>query len=274
MFDEVLRNVNERQPLVHCITNYVTVNDCANIVLACGGSPIMADASEEVEEIVALCTALVINLGTLNEPVIRAMIKAGKQANALGLPVILDPVGVGASKLRTDTVFNLLQEVDFSVIRGNISEIKTIYQGSGNTRGVDAAPEDRLDGENVRNIIASAGALAVKTGAVIAISGATDVVTDGQQTYIITNGHPMMSRITGTGCMLAAVIGAWCGANPGELLRATAGAVSALGLCGEVAWSRLEPTQSGTGSFGRYLIDAMSNMTVEVLRGGAKLELV
>ena len=134
MFSSYLQQVQQQKPLVHCITNYVTVNDCANMVLACGASPIMADDGREVEDITSICNSLVINIGTLNERTIAAMIKAGKKANALGHPVILDPVGAGASALRTDTVFQLLKEVKFTAIRGNISEIKTVALGTGTTK--------------------------------------------------------------------------------------------------------------------------------------------
>ncbi|HWT27027.1 MAG TPA: hydroxyethylthiazole kinase, partial [Mobilitalea sp.] len=131
MFDRIIEKIREKSPLVHCITNYVTVNDCANILLACGASPIMADDRLEVEEITSISNALVINIGTLNERTVDSMLAAGRKANELNHPVILDPVGAGASRLRTDTVKRLLSEVKFSVIRGNISEIKAVYNGSG-----------------------------------------------------------------------------------------------------------------------------------------------
>ena len=144
MLGELLDNVRRRHPLVHNITNYVTVNDCANILLACGGSPIMADDAGEAEEITALCAGLNINIGTLNARTIPAMLAAGKKANQLGRPVVLDPVGAGASRLRTDTALGLLDQVRFAVVRGNISEIKTLALGSGSTRGVDAGVGDAV----------------------------------------------------------------------------------------------------------------------------------
>ena len=151
-FGECLENVHSKMPLIHNITNYVTVNDVANVLLACGGSPIMADESEEVEDITSICGGLNINIGTLNRHTIPAMFKAGKKANELGHPVLLDPVGVGASSLRTDTAKQLLEEIHFSVIRGNISEIKTLAAGSGSTRGVDAdVAECRDRGESERS---------------------------------------------------------------------------------------------------------------------------
>ena len=148
MFEEILQNVYKNKPMVHNITNYVTVNDCANIILACGGSPIMADDIDEVCEITGICKSLVINIGTLNSRTVRAMASAGRKANELSHPVVLDPVGAGASRLRTDTAMQLLEEVRFAVIRGNISEIKTLASGSGTTKGVDADVADKVTEEN------------------------------------------------------------------------------------------------------------------------------
>lgn len=272
MFQKILDNVAKKPPLVHSITNYVTVNDCANIILACGASPIMADDSNEVEEIIAICNALVINIGTLNERTIAAMLKAGKKANTLGRPVILDPVGAGASALRTNTVFELLKEVRFAVIRGNVSEIKTIDQGSGTTKGVDADISDAVGEDNLDEMIAFAKNLSQKTGAVIAITGAIDLVADSEKALVIKNGHPMMSRITGTGCMLTTVIGSYVGANPDDLLGATGAAVTAMGLCGELAYEKTELQKAGTSSFRMHLIDAMSMLDWETLKGGMKVE--
>ncbi len=272
MFEKILENVNAKPPLVHCITNYVTVNDCANMVLACGGSPIMADDINEVEEITAICNALVINIGTLNERTVRSMIKAGQKANRLGLPVILDPVGAGASSLRTKTVFELLKEVKFSVIRGNVSEIKTIQLGNGTTKGVDADLSDAVTDDNLDQMVAFAKMLSEKTGAIIAITGAIDIVADSQKALIIRNGHAMMSRITGTGCMLTTVVGSYCGANPEDILMATAAAVSNMGLCGELAFEKIQNQNGGTASFRIALIDFMSQMDMGTLRGGIKVE--
>ncbi len=272
MFDSILKNVHEKTPLVHCITNYVTVNDVANILLACGGSPIMADDERDAVEITGICNALVINIGTLNERTIATMLKTGKRANELSHPVVLDPVGAGASKLRTDTTFKLLEEVRFSVIRGNISEIKTVSRGSGTTKGVDADVSDAVTDENLDETISFAKDLSLRTGAVIAITGAIDIVADSNKVYVIRNGHPMMSKVSGTGCMLAAVIAAYCAANPDNHLDATAAAVSAFGLCGELAYDRLVRNDGGTSSYRTYLIDAMSKLDAETLKGGAKIE--
>lgn len=272
-FNEVIRNTREKRPLVHCITNYVTVNDCANMVLASGGSPIMADDVLEVEDITSMSHALVINIGTLKMGSIEAMIRAGQRANHLGHPVILDPVGVGASDFRMQTVLQLLKEVKFSVIRGNISEIKTIYTGSGMTQGVDAVASDKISEENVDEAIRLAKTLSKRIGAVIAITGAIDIVAYDDRAYVIRNGHSMMSRITGTGCMLTSVIGSFCGANQGDLLKATAAAVSTMGLCGELAHNKVQVNNEGTGSFKVYLIDYMSLMNGEFLEENARVEI-
>lgn len=220
MFQKMLENVRGKCPLIHNITNYVTVNDCANIVLACGASPIMSDDQSEVEEITTICGGLNINIGTLNKRTIESMFLAGKRANALSHPVVLDPVGAGASKLRTETAQKLLEEVKFTVIRGNISEVKTLASGSGTTKGVDADVADKVSEENLDSAVAFAKAFAEKTDAVVAITGAIDIVADGRKAYCIRNGHPMMSSITGTGCQLSAMTAAYVTANPEHPLEA------------------------------------------------------
>jgi hydroxyethylthiazole kinase len=272
MFESILKNVKEKTPLVHSITNYVTVNDCANIILASGGSPIMADDIGEVGEITSICSSLVLNIGTLNERTIQSMIAAGKRANELGHPVILDPVGAGASQLRNNTALTLLKEVKFSVIRGNSSEIKFLAAGSSSTSGVDASAADAVTADNLDQAVAFAKAFSKATDAVIVITGATDVVADGETAYVIRNGHPMMSRVTGTGCMLTAVIGSYVGANYDGILEATACAVSAMGLCGELAYKRLCELDGGTNTYRMLLIDFMSKMNVQMLEEGAKVE--
>lgn len=269
MFEMILDAVAKKTPLVHCITNYVTVNDVANILLACGGSPIMADDAAEVEDITSICTALVINIGTLNARTIESMLRAGKQANKLGHPVVLDPVGAGASALRTETALKLLREVQFSVIRGNSSEIKALATGVGATSGVDANAADAVTEDNLPQMIAFAKQFAQRMQAVVAITGAIDLVTDGNLCYTIRNGCAEMSKITGTGCMLSGVLGAYCGANADRLLDAAAAAVCAMGLCGELAQAQA----AGTGSMRVALIDAMSRMDAKTLEGGMKVEI-
>lgn len=271
MFKTIFENVREKSPLIHNITNYVTVNDCANIVLACGASPIMADDKEEVEEITGICSGLNINIGTLNSRTIASMLIAGKKANELGHPVVLDPVGAGASKLRTSTAMKLLDEVEFTVIRGNISEIKTLASGAGTTKGVDADAAEKVTEENLDEVVAFAKAFAKSTGAVIVITGAIDIVTDGEKAYCIRNGHPMMSSITGTGCQLSALITAFVTVNTAQLLEAVAAAVSAMGLAGEIAHNRLSDLD-GNSTYRNYIIDAIYNMKPEELEKGAKYE--
>lgn len=266
-----LTNVREKTPLIHNITNYVTVNDCANIVLACGASPIMADDKNEVEEITTICGGLNINIGTLNERTIESMVLAGKKANALNHPVILDPVGAGASALRTNTANRLLNEIHFSVIRGNISEIKTLAGASASTQGVDANVEDKVTDDNLDAAIAFAKAFSAKIGAVIAITGAIDIVCNSEKAYVIRNGHPMMASITGTGCQLSALTAAYITANPEDILGATATAVCVMGLAGEIAHTRLAEFD-GNSSYRNYIIDAIYNMTPEQLEKGAKYE--
>ena len=269
----ILDNVRRNTPLVHNITNYVTVNDCANILLACGGSPIMSDDVADVEDITSICGGLNINIGTLNKNTISAMMLAGKRSNELGHPVLLDPVGAGASRLRTETAERLLKEVRFAVIRGNISEIKALAQGSTTTKGVDADAADQVNAENLDSVTAFAKAFSLKTGAVIAITGATDVITDGTRVCLISNGHPMMSRITGTGCMLSAMTTAFVTANQDRPFEAVCTAVIAMGLAGEIAHGRLSELD-GNSSYRNYIIDAIYNLTAEQLENGAKYELL
>lgn len=272
MFQNMFENVRKNCPLIHNITNYVTVNDCANIVIACGASPIMADDKDEVADITTVCAGLNINIGTLNSRTIASMLIAGKKANELNHPVVLDPVGAGASGLRTEIAMQLLEEVKFSVIRGNISEIKTLAFGSGTTKGVDADAVDKVTEENLDDVIAFAKAFAKKTGAVIAITGAIDIVADGKNAYCIRNGHQMMSSVTGTGCQLSAMTTAFVTANPDHLLEAAAAAVSAMGYAGEVAYDRLTE-MDGNATYRNYIIDAIYNMTPEMLEKGAKYEM-
>ena len=259
MFREMLENVKNRHPLIHNITNYVTVNDCANVLLACGGSPIMSDEIEDVEDITSICGGLTINIGTLNRRTIPAMFAAGAKAAALGHPIVLDPVGAGASALRTNTALQLMEKIPFTVIRGNISEIKTLAKGAGTTKGVDADAADRVTEDNLEQSAAFVKALAASTNAVIAVTGAIDIVADKERAYVIYNGHPMMGAITGAGCQLSCLTAAYVTANPGAPLQAAAAAVCAMGICGEIARERMG-RQDGNASYRNYLIDAMYNL--------------
>lgn len=273
MLKHIISHLKSQTPLIHCITNYVTVNDVANVLLACGGSPIMADDIQEVAEITSICNGTVINIGTLNTRTIDAMVIAGKKANKLKHITVLDPVGAGATKLRTETTLRLLNEIQFSVIKGNISEMKTIYQGSGKTKGVDADISDIVAENNINEAVTLAKELSKKTNAIIAITGAIDIVANNKKAYIIKNGNAMMSKITGTGCMLTAMIAAYCAANTNNLLEATVAAVSAMGLCGEMAYLQTQKANAGTSSFRMYLIDAISKLDDETLIGGCNIEI-
>lgn len=272
MLQQCLENVRTKAPLVHNITNYVTVNDVANILLACGGSPIMADDREEVEEITSICGGLCINIGTLNQNTIPSMFLAGKKSNALGHKVLLDPVGAGASTLRTKTAFNLMKEIKFDVIRGNISEIKTLAYGSGSTKGVDANIADVVTEENLKDTVTFLKAFAKKTGSIIVITGAIDLVSDENTCYVIRNGRKEMGRITGTGCQLSGMLTAYLVANPEHTLEASAAAVCAMGLAGEIGYSRMREGE-GNSTYRNRIIDAISNMTAEELEQGAKFEI-
>lgn len=270
---EVIKSVRANPPLIHCITNYVTVNDVANMVLAVGGSPVMADDIHEVEEITSVCSGLVINMGTLNERTIDSMLLAGKRANELGHVVVLDPVGVGASAFRKRTAARLLEEIRFSVIRGNISEIKTLAEGIGTVKGVDADPSDAVTEENLEQSEILVKSFSKRLKAVVAITGAIDLVADTDSVSVIRNGHPMMARVTGTGCMLDAVIAVYCAANPGYIKKSVEAAVVAEGLCGEIAYQKVIKKKSGTSSFKTYFIDAMSCLDDTQLGRGARIEI-
>ncbi len=271
MLGKYVENVRKNVPLVHNITNYVTVNDVANVLLACGGSPIMSDEPEDVEDITAICGGLNINIGTLNKSSIEGMYRAGRRANELGHVVLLDPVGAGASALRTNTAVGLMDEIRFTAIRGNISEIKTLALGSGTTKGVDADVADAVTEGSLDSAVKFAKDLASKTESVIAITGAIDLVADADRCYVIRNGRPEMGRITGTGCQLSGMMTAFLVANPDEPLDAAAAAVCTMGLAGEIGWSRMQEGD-GNSTYRNRIIDAIFNMDGETLDKGAKYE--
>lgn len=261
---EILQRVKTKKPLVHHITNYVTVNDCANIVLAIGAAPVMADDIGEVADIVGISSALVLNIGTLNQRTIASMLAAGKAANQKGIPVVLDPVGAGASGLRTDTAARLIDEVKLAVIRGNISEIKAVSGAGGKTRGVDASESDSTGVDGIEAVQRMAVDFAKATGSVIAVTGVVDVISDGVRNCFIKNGHAMMAGITGTGCMCTSLIGVFCGTVEDYAVAATA-AVMAMGVAGEKAYRRVETTGLGNGSYRNFIIDEISRMADETL---------
>ena len=266
-----LGNVRAMTPLVHCITNYVTVNDCANALLACGGSPIMSDEPDDVVDIQTICGGLVLNIGTLNERTIRGMHAAGARATELGHPIVLDPVGAGASALRTKTAGDLLDAYDIAVIRGNMSEMKALTGAASSTRGVDVNPDDAVTEQNLAESASFAKALASETGAVVAITGAIDLVADAKRAVAIWNGTPIMGKITGTGCMLSCVTAAYAVANPDSLFDGVVAAVVGSGVAGEIALARMQSVD-GNASFRTYLIDALYNMGGEALEAVARIE--
>lgn len=263
--------VRERTPLVQCITNFVTVNDCANILLAAGGSPTMAHDIREVEEAVAGVQALVLNLGAIGD--VEAMLLAGKRANQLGIPVVLDPVAAGVTSLRREACRRLLAELRFTVIRGNASEIRALALGAEGGSGVDVSAGDAVTEENLSRGVELCRRLAESTGAVTALSGQVDILSDGTQTVLIRGGVPTMSRVTGNGCMLTALLGAFCGANPERPLAAAAAAVAAMDLAGERAEARRLQNGTGNATFRTDLIDAVFNLTEDELREGVRYEI-
>ncbi|UWP58991.1 hydroxyethylthiazole kinase [Ruminococcus gauvreauii] len=251
-------------PLVHNITNYVTVNDCANALLAIGASPIMADDMLEAADITAISSALVINIGTLNQRTIESMILAGKRANELGIPVVFDPVGAGASKLRNETTQRILEQVEISILRGNLSEVSYVAGLSASTKGVDTSEED-----SDKDALAVAKTAAEKLSCTVAVTGAVDVVSDGARAVRIFNGHPMLSKITGTGCMASAVTGGYAGMKQDAFTAAAAGVMS-MGIAGEIAYEKAG--HMGTGSFRVALMDALSMLNEQMIEEMGKIE--
>ena len=251
MLGNYLDEVRKKAPLIHNITNYVTINDVANMVLACGASPIMSDEPTDIEEITSICQGLNINMGMLNPRKIESMQKAGKKSNELYHKVLLDPVGAGSSSFRTEAALNLIRDIQFDVIRGNISEIKTLAAGHGTTSGVDADEADTLTEQNLEKMI--------------------PFISDADRCYVIRNGRPEMGRITGTGCQLSGMMTAFLAANPENNLEAAAAAVCAMGLAGETGWKYMQPGD-GNATYRNRIIDAIYNMEGKELEEGAKYE--
>jgi hydroxyethylthiazole kinase len=252
--------VREKRPLVHNITNYVVMQYTANALLALGASPVMAHAVEEMEEMVSLADALVLNIGTLSGPWIEGMIAAGRAASRRGIPVILDPVGAGATRLRTETAVRLLDECRVTVLRGNASEVLAVARGAAGTRGVDSA-------HRVEDAVEAAEDLARRRRLVVAITGAVDHVTDGSRAMRVRNGHPAMGTITGSGCTATAVIGAFCAVNA-LALEGTTHALAFFGVAGE----RAARVSALPGTFATALIDMLHSLTPDQLAHAAKIE--
>lgn len=250
--------LREEKPLVHHITNYVTANDCANITLAIGASPVMADDINEVQHITAISSALVINLGTLNKQRLESMLAAAQKANELGIPIVLDPVGVGATAFRLEAAKRIISQIKLSVIRGNLSEIKALCGMNSKSRGVDTS--EVLGCVKNDEAAAVAKALACELNASVAITGAADLVTDGSRLFRLENGNSLMSKVTGTGCMCTSLIASFLGAGGDNLTAALAGVVS-MGIAGDIAFERLDTSFEGTGSLKVYIHDAIYNLS-------------
>lgn len=257
---DVMAAVREQKPLVHNITNFVVMNITANIILAAGGLPIMAHAREEVEEMVSASNALVLNIGTLWQEQIEAMLLAGKKANELNIPVIFDPVGVGATAYRTDSALKILSEVKMAIIRANPAEMAALCGRSAVIRGVESAS----GGADAEEIAREAGA---RYECAAAVTGPTDIISDGTRVYRVHNGTPMMATITGTGCMASAVCGCFAAVERDSAVAATS-ALAAYGMAGFMA----AHISKGPGTFNANLFDLMANMKTDVLRNGAKVE--
>lgn len=272
MLGKFLESVKERKPLVHSITNYVTVNDVANVILASGAKPIMSSEPTDIEEVTSISNALNINMGTLTTDRAEAMIKAGKRAKELGIPVVLDPVGVGISAFRSETAQKILDEVGPTVVRGNITEIKALSLGSKNRSGVDAASGDEVGVDNIREICEFVDEFAKNRDCIVVVTGETDIVSNGKTRYLISNGCAKMSEYTGSGCQLSGLIGAFLGAaGTDDSISAVAAAVCTLGLAGEIALTYMQKGD-GNATYRNRVIDAVYNMTGNILNEGARYE--
>ncbi len=257
---EILRDIRKRAPLVHHITNFVVMNSTANVTLAIGGSPIMAHAHEEMEAMSAFTSALNLNIGTLTPYWIDSMLIAGKVAGKRGIPIILDPVGSGATPLRTESAKKILAEVPVSVIRGNASEVMSLFSDDIKIRGVDSL-------ETVDAVREGAYRLAGTLQKVIAVTGAVDFITNGKDAIEVHNGHPMFGRVTGTGCAATTAISCFCAVEK-DLFTATACALGYYGLAGEEA-ARLS---QGPGSFQVALYDTLYNLSEETMTDRLKIK--
>lgn len=258
---EIVRSVRETKPTVQCITNIVTVNDCANVLLAAGAAPTMAMDIHEAEEVAGQVEALVCNLGAIGN--LESMILAGKKANACGKPVVLDPVAAGSRTFRRQSALRLLGEVKMAAIRGNASEIKALALGTFGGSGVEVSARDVVGTDNLQGTVNMAQVFAKKMQTVVVVSGKTDIVSDGTQTLLVNNGVPTMARFTGSGCMLTTLIGAFCGVMPEYPLEAACAATAVMGICGELSEERRVKNGTGNATFRNDLIDAVFNLTEE-----------
>lgn len=276
--DETLKNIKEKNPLTHCITNSVTINDCANAVLAIGGSPFMAEDAEELEEVVTIADALVINIGKLSKEQVEAMKISAETANKTNTPIILDPVGVGVTELRNRTTLDLIENYNITAIRGNISEIKAIAKLVGIidennvAKGVDVNIDDIICEENLSINGVIIRDLAEKLNATILASGPIDILSDGKTTFAIDNGDDMMPLITGSGCMLSSIVGTCIGGS--EPLEGSLIAILAMNIAGEKARAKVDEKDEGTGSFRAYLIDFLYKTNAETLVNESNIKIL
>ena len=256
---EAFVSLRDKRPLVHHITNYVTVNDCANITMCIGAAPVMADAPEEVADMVSMAGSLVLNIGTLNERQVESMLLAGKKANEKGIPIVLDPVGAGATRYRTETAHRLMDKLHISIIKGNAGEIGVLAGTGGVVRGVDSAG---ITGDPT--VITKE--LARSSGSVVVMSGRTDIVSDGKRTYLVDNGHELMGRISGTGCMATSIVAGFAAVTHDLAVGSIAG-LAAFGIAGENASSRA----SSPYSYKVALFDEVSSLTPETIATRSKV---
>lgn len=268
----IFRNVRERHPLVHCITNNVTINDCAQVLLMAGAAPVMATAEEEMEAMQSLTNALCVNIGTLTQAVIPSMFLAAAAAKENGHASVLDPVGAGATPFRTETAQNLLTGRKFSLVRGNISEIKALAGLTSVTRGTDADATDLIEEEQLDTIIPFARRFAETSGTLVGISGPIDVIATAEKVCLVRNGHPIMTTISGTGCMLSTLCAAFLAANPDDYFEAAAAAFCVMGVCGEKAFYQLAAGE-GPAAWRTKFLDALALLTPEELQAKARYEI-
>ncbi len=255
-----IESIRQKAPIVHNITNYVVMNNTANALLAIGASPVMAHAPEEVEEMVNIASALVINIGTLSERWISSMFKAAAQAGENGIPVIFDPVGAGATSYRTQTAKELIEKQRPTIIRGNASEIMALYDDKTKTKGVDSAALSD-------DAIVTAQKLSETYNCVVCVSGATDYIVEGKQIIKVNNGHPLMTRVTGLGCTASALCGAFA-AGEKSFLTATAQAMAVMGIAGEMAAGKA----AGPGSLQMHFLDYLYNLSEDDIERHLKVE--
>ncbi len=253
MFSEIFIRVHKEKPLVHHITNWVTIYDCANITRACGALPVMAHAIEESAQMASIASALVLNIGTLTSSLIESMIEAGKSANLKNIPVVLDAVGVGATTFRNEKAAELLENIKIDIVKGNASEIAKLAGLDVVTKGVEST-------EVGADLIAVSKNLANARNMTVVITGEEDIISDGNKIYIVRNGHRMMGCIVGTGCMAASVIGAFAGVEK-DYAYASASALVCYGIAGELA----APESKGPGTFKENFFDELYNLDNETI---------